>query len=697
MTPRHLLTALLATVLTAVCLAPAGAQAATPLPDGRVYELVSPAPAVGRTGGVFPLGAQVNGGRPIRSAASGHSVIYAGEDYFEPSLGSIDDYVSTLTATNWATNNVTPPVSSTLENAGESNQFVGVSPDASAGIIATRTQLTPSAPAGYTNLYLTGGPGFHELRPLVTATPPHRTRFQFGWAHLNSGGTRVLHLYPFFAGGNSGTPGSPAFSHLLFAANDSLAPPALDPGKLADNLYESDEGKLRLINILPDGTTTLNGSFGVDHNDEFANVPLPNLSHVISDDGSRVFWTDENTGDLYVREGGERTRSLDAAVGGGGEFQTASTDGSRVLFTKEHHLYEFNLDSEVTTDLTPAGGVEGILGASDDATAAYFVSVNVLAPSATEGQPNLYLERGGATTLVATLDAGDNETPELTGSGGDPAGDWYRTFAGRSAMVSPNGRYAAFMSIRSLTGYDNTDAVFARKDYEVFLYDSSTSTLACASCKADGSQPTASTVLPKPAAAGGFYQQRYLNDNGQLFLSTADGISTQDVNRLYDVYEYEGGHASLLSPAGIGEEAVFGDASENGSDVFFTTDQPLVPADGDQIIDLYDARVGGRPEPPPGQPCSVEACLGSPVIPPPSGQTSASAAFFGPATPPRAAQITVTAPPRRSRAQQLRHAMTICRRHTRRVIRIGCEKRARRRYGPHAARSTTNTGAKRSQ
>ncbi len=59
-----------------------------------------------------------------------------------------------------------------------------------------------------------------------------------------------------------------------------------------------------------------------------------------------------------------------------------------------------------------------------------------------------------------------------------------------TSRVSPNGRYLAFMSERSLTGYDNRDAAVACPDEEVFLYDASSNRLVCASCDPTGARPT---------------------------------------------------------------------------------------------------------------------------------------------------------------------------------------------------------------
>ena len=87
----------------------------------------------------------------------------------------------------------------------------------------------------------------------------------------------------------------------------------------------------------------------------------------------------------------------------------------------------------------------------------------------------------------------------------------------------------AFISVKNLTGYDNTQVGGTRKDYEMFMYDAETAKLACASCNTDSSPPTANTRLPAPV--NGIYQQRYLDDQGRLFFSTTTPIVPQDINR----------------------------------------------------------------------------------------------------------------------------------------------------------------------
>lgn len=621
-------TCLVATMALWVAIAPS--RAATALPDGRVYELVSPAQKSGGIGGVFPLGTltlsveQV--GRPLQSAVDGEAITYLGEDFYKSQLGSLNQYLSTRGVNGWSNRNLTMPVPSPSEEAIEANPFVGFSADLSDALIGSTIPLAEGVPVGYANLYLTHGA---SIRPLITQAPPNRTSETFGHALY---GRNTFRRSLLFSGANAGEGAVPAFSHVLFEANAALALGAVDGGPLKNNLYEWVEGHLRLVNVLPGGQAPPNASFGVDNSDTYVGQPTPSLSHVISADGSRIFWTDENkeSHNLYLREDGERTVQVDEAVGGEGEFQTASTDGSRVFFSKSGHLYEYDVTGALTHDLLSEGGVLGVLGASDDGSYVYFVATSAASGKAIAGQPNLYLWHNGALTFIATLSFLDNENEvsNLYGTA-SPYGDWYRTFAGRTAEVAPDGRYVAFMSKAKLTEYENLEINGLEHAYEIFLYDADTGELVCASCNTDATRPTTSTLLPP--AINGIYQQRYLDNNGRLFFSTSDAVIPQDRNGNSDVYEYENGGVHLISPAtGPTDEAVFADASENGNDVFFTTQQQLVPGDPGEITDLYDARVGGRPEEEPAQSaCAGEECRAQPTAPPLLEVPTPSAVFTG--------------------------------------------------------------------
>jgi hypothetical protein len=293
------------------------------------------------------------------------------------------------------------------------------------------------------------------------------------------------------------------------------------------------------------------------------------------------------------------------------------------------------------------------------------------------------------------------------------------------------------MSDRSLTGYDNVDAVSGRPDEEVYLYDAIGGRLACVSCNPTGARPVGVLELPEVTTvdrqkiwpsrwlAGSipgwsmvgnmtFYQPRYLSDSGRVFFNSADALVPQDTNGLEDVYEYEptgaggcastgptfsvrsGGCVDLLSSGTASGESAFMDASENGNDAFFVTPGKLTAEDYDNSYDLYDARV-----------CTTSApCISAPVSPPPctSGDSCKAAPspqpeIFGPApsaTFSGTGNVTVSTssgvrPRALTRSQKLTHALAACRKKKDRRKRVVCERQARKRYGARRARGANAT------
>jgi hypothetical protein len=349
--------------------------------------------------------------------------------------------------------------------------------------------------------------------------------------------------------------------------------------------------------------------------------------HAISADGERVLFESGGleSGGLGLFEVAKReTVQLDSAElgcgsceSGSGFFETASSDDSRVFFLDEKRLtansgaISGNLDSgdlyecEMVlvadkpkcnlSDLTPplvAGGeaanVVAVLGASEDGSYVYFAAAGRLTPGAASGECmhslisdwqtegcNVYVRHNGVTQLVSHgwLGAASDTNPQ------------------ELARVSPDGRWLAFMSPKSLTGYDTLDAASGQPDAEVYLYHAETSPsgtleggkLTCASCNPTGAQPAGASPMaakgPGEEALGwnaasipswthfqketlnSVYQSRYLSDSGRLFFDSNDALVPQDVNGTGDVYEYE--------PAGIPvDEHACSSTSSSGSEVF---------------------------------------------------------------------------------------------------------------------------------
>ena len=119
---------------------------------------------------------------------------------------------------------------------------------------------------------------------------------------------------------------------------------------------------------------------------------------------------------------------------------------------------------------------------------------------------------------------------------------------------------------------------------------------------------------------GVFPSRHVLTDAGQVFFETREALVPSDTNGQLDVYEYEGGGAYLISSGTSSFESNLEDVSESGDDVFFRSNQQLVPQDNQegQIV-IYDARVdGGFAEPSSPPPCTTADACRTPVSPQPS-------------------------------------------------------------------------------
>lgn len=595
------------------------------LPDGRGYEMVTPA----RNEGVQvygPNGARIEGestaspeivntGYPVRAAADGGAVAYVAEPNVEGNgnqgHGGGNEYIATRSPSGgWSQRNLQP-------SGFRSPEFVGFSSDLSTDTLGAFEPLTPEVPDAYEVLY-TRDNANGDLHPFFTVTPPNRSPEEFGTGTFE--GFVKGNIRQYYAGASSDS------RRQFFEANDALTPNAVDGSALENNAYESDEGALRLVNVLPDGSTEPNAFIGAPPA-EFAEPE--NSWHAISEDGSRVFWTDFNTGALYLRENGTSTSLIDEHA----TFLTAAADGSRVIYVKDGDLYEENVVTGVKTDLEPGAELLGIAGASEDATYVYFVATGALASGATAGEPNLYLRHGTTTTFIATL--GPEFEDGLRDYVSGAVNDWRPSPGHRTAEASPDGRGLVFQSTRNLTGYDNSNAR-GEHAMEVYAYDADGGGLSCVSCNPSGERPNRVSYLP--VSGYGTYQPRLISDGGgRVFFQSDDSLVPQDTNHGADVYEWErdgvGSCASssgciYLLSGGVGSGGSYLiDASSDGSDVFFITNARLVNEDENELYDVYDARVGA-PSPTSPPICTGAGCQGVPATPPVFA-TPASATYAG--------------------------------------------------------------------
>jgi DNA-binding beta-propeller fold protein YncE len=622
---------------------PAGLPA---LPEGRAYERVSPIdkhggepfplrPELGSCGGECKPGVAAPG-FPRQISADGEAIVYSGNP-FDPGEGAAvyNEYLSRRTDSGWQTTNLSPPLLSSNQQG-----YKGFNSDLSEAVIYQVTpSLSASAPFEYANVYRQPSSAPGTLSPLLTSPPLNRPP-----------GNSLSSLLIAYAGASAD------FSHLFFAANDALegvSPPAVDGGAGKKNLYEYFGGTLRLVNVQPDNSTTVPGAFFGAKN-QFQGESS-DLSHAISDDGSRVFWSSES-GQVYVRKDGSVTEEIPDASG---RFLTASADGSRLLLN-DGLLFDVDDLGQAPIDLSEGeGGFAGIVGQSDDLTTVYFIDTAVLdaAPNgqgaaAQAGEPNLYAwQEGTAARYVATLVSDDSS------GGASINGTWTASPANRLAEASPDGRRVAFLSKAALiSGFDNTgpcelieedsEVTFEHSACtEVYLYDSLTDTLSCPSCNPTGEAPHGRSTLPLiPVEIGrqeALPQPFYLSDSGHLYFDSQDSLSPLDTNgNVEDVYQYlpsgvegcvrAGGCVSLISSGHGSGDSNFLATDPAGENVFFTTRDKLVPSDRDDLVDVYDARKGGgfpaETEVARGE-CQGEAC--QPPIVVPNDPTPASSSFAG--------------------------------------------------------------------
>jgi DNA-binding beta-propeller fold protein YncE len=611
------------------------------LPDCRAYELVTPAV---KSSVEFDRGL---GAHTSIVAADGDTLTLETHEPFPGAPSGGIFYIATRGTGGWGVEDIIPSESytgalCTLDNSSVSAYSDGLSKavislggqtrgstgkeDNKEACDAEGLQVVPGEAVGYQNLLLReNGTGVYRLiNPVPAGVTPADAHFQGASADL---------------------------SHVFFSETSPLTPGA---SYGVENLYEWDEGTLRLVSV--------GGSLPEAHFE----------THVVSTDGSHAVFALGNA--LYVRLDGERTVEVDesqkgSGSSGGGSFQAATADGSRVFFLDESRLtedstaqpgepdlYECVLPEGASKcqlhDLTVIAGGEHAdvlhvagIGAHDSGYV-YFFAKGVLAANKREytdsegqnvvegaesGQDNLYVWNGNTTLYIATLAETDS-------------------FA---AQGSPEGAWFAFTSRKSFTGYDNSlpkmGPAKAGAAEEIFLYSASSGQLVCASCNPSGEPPIpGGGANLQPYSGTG---TRYLAEGGGVFFETGDPLVPSDTNGQADVYEYVEGQQRLISTGTSPAGSVFIETSESGDDVFFDTHQQLVPQDTQEGMQaVYDARVDGGIAPPPAPPActTADACRAPVSVQPSIFGAPASATFAGPGdlAPPPAAAAPVKAKPK---------------------------------------------------
>jgi hypothetical protein len=560
-------------------------------------------------------------------ARDGNGVSYGSLGAFAgaPSAAGSDQYLSQRSSTAWSTKGITPAAAASFNK--DVFTYWAFSDDLSRMVVQNQDPAVDGAVPGTINLYRRDGDGSLHL-----LTPGQHAPTGFGAAPQNNQFVDV----------------SADFSHVAFAELDALLPG--DPPNTV-NLYESVNGVLRLVSVLPDGTPDTSG------------VGTFNSANAVSDDGTRIFWPGAgatNRVPIYVRQNGTSTTQVSASQravsdpdctpgngcvsGSAAHFWTAATDGSQAFITSQEKLtddstaclacgiengsdlYRYDVGSGKLVDLTvdlnsgdiAGADVQGVVGASDDGSTVYFVANGVLASGARPGDCveetggstcNLYVWRNGTTRFIATL---TTQPDPITGR--SDSTDWaagvFPTHRSTRAQVTPDGRHLMFTTRAAQPGFDNAG------HSEVYVYDAAGSgNLECVSCDPVGhAVGPAVPTAPGDPIGGSAPNATFRNlspDGSRVFFMSADALVPEDTNGTYDLYQWEDGQRALISTGRSGSPSTFIGATPSGDDVFFLTRQRLVGQDTDDNVDVYDARVGGGlagQDVEPSAPCTGDDC-----------------------------------------------------------------------------------------
>jgi hypothetical protein len=613
--------------------------AASLLPDGRVWELVSPPDKHGS-----PLESITDEGGVIQAAADGSSLAYIalGPTDSEPA-GNRSSVLSQLLAhrgpTGWATEDIATPHQAPVGVvAGHRSEYHLFSEeDLSLGLVEPfgATPLSPQTSERTPYLRLSDG----GYLPLVTGGNVSEGA-KFGGQEINS---------ELFRDGITVATATPDLGRILLNSKQPLTPdfsPGLENTK--NNVYEWGAGALQLVSWIPSGGAAVCGGNGP------ACLPAAeagfetvvgylesNVRNAVSVSGSRVvFSTSANgNGNLYLRDlDGRETLQLDAPEAGcttcsqstQPKFQDANSDGSKVFFTDTGRLtedstaggaafpgastpdlYIYNLDApegERLTDLTVdndskdvlGADVEGaVIGASSDGSSVYFVANGAL----TEGEGAVHgnckvIDSGSVGVGECNLYRYDTETGSMrlvTVLSGQEFPDWAglapEDLGSLTSRVSPNGRFLAFMSQRRLTGYDNRDAVSGEPDQEVYLYDAAADggegKIVCASCNPTGARPHG---VFDGGQFPGLLVDRPDLWQGQYLAASIPGWTRVDIQ--HALYQ-----SRYLS---------------NSGRLFFNAADALVPQDSNGLEDIYEYEPPQGEGQPAGNSCTAASSTYSP-------------------------------------------------------------------------------------
>jgi hypothetical protein len=700
------------------------------LPDGRIYELVSPANKPGTQAAPNIQGH----GTPILAAADGNSLAFYSSGPIGDAPSGVEDWtVARRSAGRWQSYGAIPrPLGGFHEIQETFTVATGFSADFTKSLFTSDASYRPNQPSGLDDSQVNVG----DLYDLDSGS----TAWLAEPLVLNPPGQ--FHAYP-------------SEQQLIAGASSDLSTVyfSYDGG-----YYEWHEGQVSPAGVLPDGSLDPYGAAPAGFDQASGKGTKLQSQEAtqdeVSENGSAFFVSPKpETGypagdppELYVREtaadGAQSTVLVSRdtllppvdglpAAGPDGPLPFASPntnskaspdsyvwatpDGSRAFFLSADRLtaeapadgssklYEFNLETNTLTYLSgatsPSTGA-AVLASSRDGSQLLFVKLasNNSYNNAVPVELDLWTNgpegpSDGHVTPIAPLDNQHTVSGEPDFATTRAAGD---------------GSSFVFATTEAFPGFNFNNNGFNPGDgdrfTQVYRYEVATSSLDCLSCPPAGVTPSGNAKLTSEVEGNIYFNKnRGISEDGdQVFFDTPEPLVPWDSNTKppeevnqslvpegYDVYEWENGRLFLISTGKSSDGSFVGDNGANGKNVFFATAEGLVPADTDGGYDVYDARI-----PEPGEktasavPCEGEVCQGPPSVPSLLGAPS-SATFSGLGNPAPAVPTLATkpvGPMALTRAQKLSAALRACGKQPR-GKRARCKAQARKKYAPNAKKS----------
>jgi hypothetical protein len=430
-------------------------------------------------------------------------------------------------------------------------QHVGGTPDGLRSYFVTQESLVSGDTDASKDVYeRSGGATALISTGPINGNGPHEARF----GGVSADGTRVF-----------------------FETTESLTSTDTDSAR---DVYERAGGTTTHVSIGPSGGNSGVDSFYVGNSTDGTRVFFVSYDSLVAGD------TDVGRKDVYERSGGTVTQLSTGGNGPyGADWDGATLDGTHVFFRTQEQLVAADLDSSIdvyersggTVAQVSTGPINGngafdplFKAVSQDGSRVFFETNEQLTTSDTDSYRDVYERSGGATTKLSLGPSGGNGSfdAKYGGSSMDGSRVWIET---REPLVS--GDIDA--------GCEDEFGNFVLPCID--LYERSGGTTSWVSVGGNGSHEASFAAASQ--------------NGGHVFFHTTESLVAGDTDPpIQDVYDRSGGNTILVSTSPSGGNgphyAVLDGISKDGARVFFHTYESMVGADTDVWNDVYE-RYGG--------------------------------------------------------------------------------------------------------